>query len=74
MRLLEYPTLAITKTTKNSNVIEQKSKYIVPVISPTKSYITRFENIDIPTQSVELIINGRSVWVFSKYLYEVSDK
>lgn len=32
------------------------------------------ENIDIPTQSVELIINGRSVWVFSKYLYEVSDK
>ena len=27
--------------------LEQKSKYIVPVISPTKSYITRFENIDI---------------------------
>ena len=27
--------------------LEQKSKYIVPVISPTKSYITRFESIDI---------------------------
>ena len=27
--------------------LEQKSKYIVPVINPTKSYITRFENIDI---------------------------
>lgn len=36
--------------------------------------IYRVENIDIPTQSVELIINGRSVWVFSKYLYEVSDR
>lgn len=27
--------------------LEQKSKYIVPVINPTKTYITRFENIDI---------------------------
>lgn len=27
--------------------LEQKSKYVVPVINPTKSYITRFENIDI---------------------------
>ena len=25
----------------------QKSKYIVPTINPTKSYITRFEDIDI---------------------------
>ena len=25
----------------------QKSRYIVPTINPTKSYITRFENIDI---------------------------
>lgn len=27
--------------------LEQKAKYIVPVISPTKSYITRFEKTDI---------------------------
>ena len=27
--------------------MEQKSKYIVPVINPTKTYITRFEDIDI---------------------------
>ena len=27
--------------------LEQKSKYIVPVINPTKTYITRFEDIDI---------------------------
>lgn len=27
--------------------LEQKSKYIVPVINPTKCYITRFENVDI---------------------------
>ena len=27
--------------------LEQKSKYIVPMINPTKSYIARFENIDI---------------------------
>ncbi len=27
--------------------LEQKSKYVVPVINPTKSYITRFEDIDI---------------------------
>ena len=27
--------------------LEQKSKYVVPAINPTKSYITRFANIDI---------------------------
>lgn len=27
--------------------LEQKSKYIVPFINPTKSYITRFEDLDI---------------------------
>ena len=27
--------------------LEQKSKYVVPTINPTKSYITRFANIDI---------------------------
>lgn len=27
--------------------LEQKSKYVVPTINPTKTYITRFANIDI---------------------------
>lgn len=29
------------------NTITQKSKYIVPVINPTKSYITTYEDIDV---------------------------
>lgn len=31
------------------------------------------EEIDIPTNSAKLILNGHPVWVFSTYLYEVSD-
>ena len=31
------------------------------------------QDIDIPTNSAKLNINGRDVWVFSKYLYEVSN-
>ena len=29
------------------STINQKAKYVVPVINPTKSYITEFEGIDI---------------------------
>lgn len=29
------------------NTIDQKAKYVVPVINPTKSYITEFEKIDV---------------------------
>lgn len=29
------------------NTITQKAKYIVPVINPTKSYVTEFEGIDV---------------------------
>lgn len=29
------------------NTINQKAKYIVPVIKPTKAYVTEFENIDV---------------------------
>ena len=29
------------------NTITQKCKYVVPVINPTKSYITTYENIDV---------------------------
>lgn len=49
--LLLYISKIITMLGKKVVIIdttlEQKSKYIVPVINPTKSYITRFENIDI---------------------------
>lgn len=31
------------------------------------------QDIDIPTNSAKLNINGRNVWVFSKYLKEISD-
>jgi len=31
------------------------------------------KDIDIPTNSAKININGRDVWVFSKYLYEVSN-
>ena len=31
------------------------------------------KDIDIATNSAKLNINGRDVWVFSKYLYEVSN-
>ena len=29
------------------STINQKAKYIVPVIKPTKAYVTEFENIDV---------------------------
>ncbi len=41
MAVLEKKVLVIDATTK------QKSRYIVPVINPTKSYITEFEKIDV---------------------------
>ena len=31
-------------------------------------------DMDVPTNSAKLNINGREVWVFSTYLYEVADK
>ena len=49
--LLLYTSKILTMLGKNvvivDTTLEQKSKYVVPVISPTKSYITRFENMDI---------------------------
>ena len=29
------------------DTITQKCKYVVPVINPTKSYVTTYENIDV---------------------------
>lgn len=48
------------------------------VLSGGNSYVKNdtiynVEDIDIPTNSAKLNINGRSVWVYSKYLYEVSN-
>lgn len=35
--------------------------------------IYEVKDIDVPTNSAKLNINGRDVWVYSTYLYEVSD-
>lgn len=40
-------TMANKKVLVLDNTITQKCKYIVPVINPTKSYITTFEDIDV---------------------------
>lgn len=49
--LLLYLSKIITGLGKKVLIIDatqlQKARYIVPTINPTKSYITRFENIDI---------------------------
>lgn len=40
-------TVAGKKVLVIDNTIEQKAKYIVPVINPTKAYVTEFEKIDV---------------------------
>ena len=40
-------TMANKKVLVLDNTITQKCKYVVPVINPTKSYITTYENIDV---------------------------
>ena len=40
LEMLDYNVLVVDST------LLQKTKYIVPSINPTKSYITNFENID----------------------------
>lgn len=40
-------TMANKKVLVLDNTITQKCKYVVPVISPTKSYITSYEDIDV---------------------------
>ena len=44
MILEEYPDAQITVI---DSTVNQKAKYVVPVINPTKSYITNFEGMDI---------------------------
>lgn len=48
------------------------------VLTGGKSYVKNdnvytVQDIDIPTNSAKLNINGRDVWVFSTFLYEVSN-
>ena len=57
---------------KNGNATKDQ------VLSGGNSYVKNdniynVEDIDIPTNSAKLNINGKIVWVFSKYLYEVSN-
>ena len=40
-------TMANKKVLVLDNTITQKSKYVVPVINPTRSYITTYEGIDV---------------------------
>ena len=40
-------TMANKKVIVLDNTITQKCKYVVPVINPTKSYITTYEDIDV---------------------------
>lgn len=49
--LIIYVAKVLTTTGKKvlvvDNTITQKAKYIVPVINPTKAYVTDFEGIDV---------------------------
>ena len=49
------------------------------ILSGGNSYVKNdniytVKDIDISSNSAKLNINGRNVWVFSKYLYEINDK
>lgn len=67
------PSGPFTEVDANGNVTRDQ------VLGGGLSYVKNdniytVEDIDVPTNSAKLNINGRIVWVFSKYLYEVSDK
>ena len=40
-------TIIGVKTVVIDSTINQKAKYVVPVINPTKTYITEFEGFDV---------------------------
>ena len=40
-------TIIGVKTVVIDSTINQKAKYVVPVINPTKTYITEFEDFDV---------------------------
>ena len=66
------PTGPFIECDKNGNATHDQ------VLSGGNSYVKNdniynVEDIDIPTNSAKLNINGHVVWVFSRYLYEVSN-
>ena len=67
------PTGPFTECDSNGNVTSDQrltggSSYV------KNNNIYNVEDIDIKSNSAKLIVDGRVVWVFSKYLYEVSDR
>ena len=47
-------TMAEKKVIVIDNTITQKCKYVVPVINPTKSYITTYEGIDVAVGFIDI--------------------
>ena len=67
------PTGPFTECDSNGNATSDQrliggSSYV------KNNNIYNVEDIDIKSNSAKLIVDGRVVWVFSKYLYEVSDR
>ncbi len=67
------PTGPFTECDSNGNVTSDQR------LTGSSSYVKNnniynVEDIDIKSNSAKLVIDGRTVWVFSKYLYEVSDR
>lgn len=67
------PSGPFTEVDVNGNVTSDQ--ILVGGLSYVKNdNIYTVQDIDIPTNSAKLNIDGRDVWVFSKYLKEISDK
>ena len=67
------PTGPFTECDSNGSVTSDQR------LTGSSSYVKNnniynVEDIDIKSNSAKLVIDGRTVWVFSKYLYEVSDR
>lgn len=67
------PSGPFTEVDQNGNVTSDQ------VLGGGLSYVKNdniytVQDIDVPTNSAKLNIDGRDVWVFSKYLKEISDK
>lgn len=66
------PTNDFTEVDKYGNSTKDQ------VLSGSNSYVLNkniyeVKEIDIPTNSAKLNINGRDIWIYSTYLYEVSN-
>lgn len=47
IQLAKILTTVGVKTVVIDSTTNQKAKYVVPVINPTRTYITEFENFDV---------------------------